>query len=84
LQILQADLSTLDTIQRRYNSPYKYILLAISVFSHCAYASPLRSKKGDEIARAIESILGQDSYNKIQTEWDGEFVNPHSKGFIRI
>ena len=53
LHILQAHLLTLNEIQRRYNSPYKYILLAISVFSCYAYAVPLRSKRGDEVATAL-------------------------------
>ena len=77
LQILQADLLTLDEIQRRHNTPYKYILLAISVYSRYAYAIPLRSKRGVEVAQAIESILQQDSYKKIQTDRGSEFVNPH-------
>ena len=48
---------TLDEIQRRHNSPYKYILLTISVFSHYAYAIQLHSKRGNEVAKALESIF---------------------------
>ena len=66
LHIMQMDLLTLDAVQRRHNTPYKYILVAISVFSRYAYTIPLRSKRGVEVARAIESILEQDSYRKIQ------------------
>jgi len=77
LDIMQADLLTLDELQRRHNTPYKYILLAISVFSRYAYAIPLRSKRGVEVAQAIESILEKDSYKKIQTDRGSEFVNPH-------
>ena len=74
---MQADLLTLDEIQRRHNTPYKYILLAISVYSRYAYAIPLRSKRGVEVAQAIESILEQDSYKKIHTDRGSEFVNPN-------
>ena len=77
LHIMQTDLLTLDAVQRRHNAPYKYILVAISVFSRYAYAIPLRSKRGVEVARAIESILEQDSYRKIQSDRGSEFVNPH-------
>ena len=75
--ILQADLLTLDAIQRRQNKPYKYILLAISVFSRYSYAVPLRSKRGNEVAKALEFIFEQDSYKKIQTDRRSEFFKPH-------
>ena len=78
-QILLADLLTLDEIQRRHNEPYKYILLAFYVFSINACAIPLRSKRGDEVAKALESILEQDCYKKIQMDRGSEFVNPHVK-----
>jgi len=68
LHIIQADLLTLDEIQRRQNTPYKYILLAISVFSHCAHAIPLRTKRGVEVAKDKESILRPDCYRKIKTD----------------
>ena len=55
LQILRADLLDLDEIQRRHNAPFKYILLAISVFSRYAYVILLRSKRGDEVAKALEN-----------------------------
>jgi hypothetical protein len=62
---MQTDLLTLDEIQWRHNTPYKYILVAISVFSHFAYAIPLRSKRDVEVAQALESILEHDCYRKI-------------------
>ena len=75
--MLQADLLTLDPIQKRHNKPQKYILLAISVFSRYAYSVPFQSKRGNEVAKAVESIFGQDSYKKIQTDRGSEFINPH-------
>ena len=42
LLILQTDHLTLDKIQRRHNSPCKYILIAISVFSNYRYTITLR------------------------------------------
>jgi hypothetical protein len=74
---MQADLLTLDEIQRRHNTPYKYILLAISVYSRYVYAIPLRIKRGAEVSQAIESSLKKDCYRKIQTDRGSEFFNPH-------
>ena len=74
---MQADLLTLDEIQRRHNTPYKYILVAISVLSRYAHAIPLRSKRVVEVAPALESILEQACYRKIQTDRGSKFVNPH-------
>ena len=65
LHILQTDLLTLGEIQRHYNSSYQYILIAISVFIGYAYAVTLRSKRGDDAARALESIFGEYFYRKI-------------------
>ena len=55
LQILQADLLPLDEIQRRYNEPHKYILLAVSVFSRCTYAISLWSKRSEEVPKVFET-----------------------------
>ena len=57
---MQVDLLTVDEIQRRQNTPYKYILLIISVFSRYAYFVLLRTKRVIEVAKAIENILDQD------------------------
>jgi hypothetical protein len=44
-----------------------------------AYVVPLCSKRGDEVARALESIFEQDSYGKIQTNRGSKFVNTQIK-----
>jgi len=80
LHILQADFLTLYHIQRRYNSSYKYILPAISGFSHYAYAVPLRSKRRNKAVKALSlSIFKRDSYRKSQTNRNNKFMNPHVK-----
>ena len=84
MHIIQEDLLTLDELQRLHNTHYKYILLAFSVFSHYKYAIPLRTKRGVEVANAIESILHQDCYRKIQTGRGSEFVNPHVENSLYI
>jgi len=83
LLILQAVQLPPDEFQRRHNNTYKYILLGNSVFSRYLYGVPLRSKRGDEVARALEFIFEQDSYRKNHTDRGSEFINPHvKKGFI--
>ena len=62
---------------RRHNTPNKYIILVISVFSRYPYAIPLWRKRGVEVVKAIESILDQDWYGKLQTDRGSEFFNPH-------
>jgi hypothetical protein len=66
---VQADLLTLDEIHMRHNSPYKYIPIGISVYSHYAYAIPLRTKRGVEVAQAIESILEKVCYKNSNGPW---------------
>ena len=41
----------------RINEGMKYILTMINCFSKFAFAIPLRSKTGPEVARALEPIL---------------------------
>ena len=56
LYILQADLLTLDEIQRRHN-PYEYILLVISMFSSYEYGVPFLLKRTDKVDRALGYIF---------------------------
>ena len=64
--------------------PYNYILLATNVFSHYAYALPLCTKGGPEVARALQANFEQDFYRKIQTDWGREFVIPPvKKGLLK-
>ena len=67
---------TRDKIQRRQKDSYNYILFIIGISNLYAYFIPLQSKSGDEVAKALESILEMNCYKKIQTDRDGEFVNP--------
>ncbi|XP_065564460.1 alpha-1A adrenergic receptor-like isoform X1 [Artemia franciscana] len=69
----------LHKIHRCHNESCKYILLAVSIFTHYAYAIRLRSKRGDEVSKSLESILEDDCYKKIQTDLGSELVNPHIK-----
>ena len=78
MEILHTYHLTLNEVHRLRNSPYKYNLLAICIFSRYAYTVPLRSKRGDLVYKALESIFEHNILRKIQTD-RGELVNPHVK-----
>ena len=52
--LIQADIADLSHIAR-YNDNYRYLLTAIDVFSKRAWALPLKSKTGCEVAAAFEN-----------------------------
>lgn len=52
----QADLVEMIPYSRE-NKGYKYILNIIDIFSKYAYSVPLKSKTGQEVATALESVL---------------------------
>ena len=61
-------------------APWRYLLVAIDVFSRKMYAKPLKSKEKGEVKDAFELILHQAKNNgmmphKIQTDKGGEFIN---------
>lgn len=74
----QADLMDMQKYSRE-NSGYRYILIAIDVFSRQAYAVPTKSKNGPEIAKALETILKDVQPKYLQTDLGLEFYNSHVK-----
>lgn len=60
----------------RVNKGYKYILTCIDVFSRFARVQPLKSKRGDEVAKAISRMLKEKPVH-IQTDLGKEFYNSH-------
>jgi len=60
----------------RINKGYKYILTCIDVFSRFARVQPLKSKRGDEVAKAISRMLKEKPVH-IQTDLGKEFYNDH-------
>ena len=84
---LQMDLIDMQQWARK-NDHYKYILLAIDCFSRYAYARPLKSKHGNLVSEAIESILNEAEHHidrqieKIQTDEGLEFHNKSVKTML--
>jgi hypothetical protein len=68
----------------RINKGYKYILSCIDVFSRFARAYALKSKQGQEVANALESLFDKENQPfKIQTDLGKEFYNAHVKKFFK-
>ena len=51
----QMDLADMNQLQSK-NDSYRYILTCIDILSRYAWARPLRTKQGSEVASAIEDI----------------------------
>ena len=72
----QADLADMSALAN-YNNGYKYILTVIDLFSRYAWARPLKSKRGAEVAAAFRDIFNNDKRvpKRVQTDQGKEFEN---------
>lgn len=79
------DLWQLDIVEMipfaRFNKGYKYILFVIDAFSKYAYAIPLKTKSGPEVATAVSTLFKKKSNipSNVQTDLGREFYNKHFK-----
>lgn len=74
--LYQADLVEMIP-HSKINGGYKYILTLIDCFSKMAYASPLKSKAGKEVAQAMQNIISRHKlrFKHLQTDEGKEFYN---------
>jgi transposase InsO family protein len=81
---LQMDLADMTFISD-VNDNMKYILTAIDVFSKYGRVELLKTKKGEEVATAIERMLEKMEVlpKRIQVDKGGEFINKHVKGLLK-
>ncbi len=71
----QADLAEVALIADE-NSGHRFILTVIDIFSRYAWARPLKSKRGSEVAAAFKDIFDEGRIPKrIQTDQGKEFEN---------
>ena len=72
----QLDLADMVQVQNK-NRGYRYILTAIDILSRFAWARPLKSKSGKEVAAAIDDIFHTSGRTpkRIQTDQGREFYN---------
>ena len=68
-----------------YNDGYKYLLVAIDVFSKYTWVRVLRKKTGKEVNEALESIFKSDKRKpqNIQSDKGKEFISSLSKSFFK-
>jgi transposase InsO family protein len=73
---IQIDLIIMKSMKNE-NNQFKYILTVIDLFSKYAWAIPLRSKKGDVVAKAIETLIHVNGIKPkiIQSDNGAEFKN---------
>ena len=73
----QADLAEMGLIAR-HNDGHRYILTVIDLFSRYAWARPLKTKRGEDVANAFSSIFEEGRIpRRIQTDQGKEFENRH-------
>lgn len=78
----QADLAEMQDIASK-NNGYRYILTVIDIFSRYAWARPLKSKRGEEVAAAFRDIFREGRIPKrIQTDQGREFENRHVRALL--
>ena len=71
----QLDLMDMQSLAR-FNDGFRYVLVAIDVFSRHAWATPIKSKGGRDVTEAFQSITQQERKPYcIQTDKGKEFVN---------
>ena len=77
-----ADLMDMQNIST-FNEGYNFVLLAIDIFSRFVWTVPLKSKKGEEVRRAFETIFAQGRKPKnLRTDKGTEFLNFNTKSFF--
>ena len=72
----QMDLADMNQLQSQNNN-YRYILTCVDILSRYGWARPLKTKGGDEVAKAIEDIFTTSNRKpkRIQTDQGKEFYN---------
>lgn len=72
----QADLVDVSSI-RKYNKNHRFILTVIDTFSKYSFARGLKTKKGEEVTAAMESIFNDSKRvcDLLETDRGTEFYN---------
>jgi len=80
--LYQMDLADLSNISS-YNDGARYLLTCIDVFSKKAWAVPVRTKTGREVANAFEKILVDGTPNMVQSDKGNEFLNSAFRDMLK-
>ena len=76
-----ADLVDMKKLAKE-NDGYKYILMIIDVFSKFGWLVPLKTKSGDSVKSALETIFPKNTPSKIWTDKGTEFYNAKVKNLF--
>lgn len=82
-EVWQLDLLSMIDLAKE-NDGYKYILTAIDTFSKKAYAQPIKAKSANEIVKAFDKIMKQNSrqIEIIRHDRGKEFMNWNFQNFL--
>ena len=78
----QTDLVDLISLQK-YNQGYRYLLTTIDILSKYAWVIPLKSKRGEEIVKAFQSIFASRKPKLLQSDAGSEFKNKVFQKFLK-
>ena len=81
-ELFQADLGDFQKLAR-YNSSYRYILIALNVLSKYVYYFPVKNKKLEEMQRAFNKIFAHATPKLLQTDRGGEFVSKVMQDYFK-
>lgn len=80
----QMDLAEMGNYARE-NKNFKYILVLIDCFSKFVWTKPIKTKSGDEVARAVADIFRESKRlpKNLQSDQGKEFYNNHFKSLMQ-
>ena len=81
----QWDVDLMDMVDlAKQNDGVKYVLVSIDVFSRFAHCQPLKSKRGEDVLRALQLILsGPRKAKTIRTDMGQEFRNKQVNAYLK-
>jgi len=79
-EILQLDLIDLSNLASA-NENYRYLVVAVDVFSRLAYVVPIKNKRADTITDALDEIIGKTEPSTINS--DQEFTSHIIQKFLK-
>ena len=80
--LYQIDLVDLPTLTP-FNDGMRYLLTCIDVFTKRAWAIPVRTKSGRNVADAFEKILAEQQCNMVQSDKGSEFLNSTFQSLLK-
>ena len=80
--LYQADLVEMIP-HAKLNKGYKYLMTVINAFSKYAYAIPLKTKSGVEVAHALEPIIVKNKMKYLQTDNGKEYFNSAVQALLK-